>query len=942
MHDKPYDLQALLYELKAASAQGMVDAQDLTRITATVMDHLGCSTADEAWNRLYGDWKALPRGTVMSGLRAGQILSVLPMLRFHNPVVDQTELDELKNEAEAYGPGDQRRQALITALDSSAGLQRIDGPDDMERALRRLEQTRGAFPPGSPERDALDVQHAGLRAHLAQAGGGEDDFDSAVDDLARLRNSPVFDETNRLGIDAQVALFRAHQATRREDETALARHIQELDDVVRRLSPDHMDRLGMEANLDVARGNLEILRARRTGRLEDVTPGQDQRRAGVTPVEEVRRRIAALPPDAQADRYGEAGISRMGRAILARDAHGVTEALALIHDALDLLQPDDPRWIRAASTLGGGHVVLAGLAGVPRADRPHHLDQGISWLKHARRMAGGPAHPLWASTGLSLARAYRHRGDNQFLNARATRLNHAESRRVGLEAVRASAWTVLLQSGTAHAAGVGRRIGEEALEVAHWCVADGAYDEAVRALDAGRGLVLHSATVTDSVPEMLASLGQEELAAEWRASAAGPVDQVDPAGFGSSGPPSRLRRRVLDALAASPHRRRLLDVPTPDEIGRALTAMGRTALVYLAPGGEGGGGAALIVDARGTVTALDLPELRADAVALTAYHQVGAPGRDAGGPPETTPAPAAPQDRYRGGAELTRLCDWAGSAVMEPLLKAVPRGIGRAPSLVLVPMGELGVVPWHAARIGRRRACQAASISYVPSARLLCELAARRPAGVREALVVGNPTLDLYHAGEEAQAIHRVFHPHGTLLGPGTATPAAVTGWLSEKRGGMLHLACHGVLNQGDRHSSYLKLSGGELSAEQLTEGSARYRELELVVLAACRTHVSGHGYDEAYSLATAFLVAGARSVLGSLWTVPDGATSLLMYMTHHYMAREGRTPGEALREAQSWMLQDRRTRQAPPGMPADMAARVPELDADDLAAWAGFTHLGW
>ncbi|MFJ5711783.1 hypothetical protein [Streptomyces sp. NPDC093105] len=132
---------------------------------------------------------------------------------------------------------------------------------------------------------------------------------------------------------------------------------------------------------------------------------------------------------------------------------------------------------------------------------------------------------------------------------------------------------------------------------------------------------------------MLASLGQEELAADWRASAAGPVDQVDPAGFGSSGPPSRLRRRVLDALAASPHRRRLLDVPTPDEIGRALTAMGRTALVYLAPGG----GATLIVDARGTVTSLDLPELRADAPDLTAYHQMDAPGRDAGGPPETPP-----------------------------------------------------------------------------------------------------------------------------------------------------------------------------------------------------------------------------------------------------------------------------------------------------------------
>ncbi|WP_461087739.1 CHAT domain-containing protein [Streptomyces deserti] len=280
---------------------------------------------------------------------------------------------------------------------------------------------------------------------------------------------------------------------------------------------------------------------------------------------------------------------------------------------------------------------------------------------------------------------------------------------------------------------------------------------------------------------------------------------------------------------------------------------------------------------------------------------------------------------------------------MEPLLKHLPRGYGRVPSVVLVPMAELGAVPWHAARLpGRRggRVCEQAGISYLPSARLLCEVAARPAAGTRQALVVGNPTRDLHHAGEEAEAVHRVFHPHGDLLGPGTATPAAVTDWLRRQRGGLLHLACHGVVRQGERHSAYLALSGGQLAAEELTEGATRYRSLELVVLAACRTNVSGHGYDEAYSLSTAFLVAGARSVIGSLWPVPDEATSLLMYMTHHFMSRDGLPPGTALRSAQLWMLNDRR--EPPPGMPAHLRARVRDIRGDDLTAWAGFTHLGW
>ncbi|WP_405388509.1 CHAT domain-containing protein [Streptomyces sp. NBC_01102] len=948
MQAKPYDLQALLYEIKQASTEGMTDAQDLTRITGLVLDHLGCATADEAWHRLYADWKDLPRSTVMSGMRAGQILSILPMLRYHQPVSDQQKLNELLHEVDAHGPGDERWRAMVAAVVSTSGLQRVEDPADMETALARIEQARVAFPPGSPERDALDATHAGLRAHLAQNGGGEDDFDSAVEDLARLRDSPAFDAGMRLGFDGQLAVFRSHQAVRREDEPALAQHIDELATVVAQLSPEHMDRVGMEANLDVARANLEILRARRTGRV-DRNPSA---MVSTPTIDEVRRQIALLPREGQADRLGEAGISSGGRALFAGDAQGVVEAMQLLQDALDLLEPDDERWIRNACTLGTGHCALAVMAGVPRADRPRYLDQGISWLKHTLRLAGGPAHPLWNSIGMSLASAYRHRGD-QLVHTHATRLNHAESRRVGLDALRAAAWSVLLQSGTAHAAETGRRAGEQALDVARWCLADGAYDDAVRALDAGRGLVLHAATVAATVPDMLGALGHTGLADEWRGAGAvvselGTEATLAPRPV-ASGPSSRLRRRILQALAASPHRQRLLEVPTTADIGQALRAMGRTALVYLVPGGDGVPGTALIVSADGTAKGLRLPELTVSAAALVNYRATGAPGRTAGGPPTAPPtATTSPSQRPApdgGRAALERLCDWAGTAVMGPLLKKLPRGWGRAPSVVLVPMAELGAVPWHAARMPGRRgspryACQEAEISYIPSARLLREVATRPSTGAPRALVIGNPTRDLHHAGEEADAIFRTFYPDGELLGPGTATPAAVTDRLRRQRGGLLHLACHGVVEQGRRHSAYLLLSGGQLAAEELTEGTARYRHLELVVLAACSTNVSGHGHDEAYSLSTAFLVAGSRSVLGSLWPVPDEATSMLMYMTHHYMRREGHQPGQALRNAQSWMLDV--GRQPPPGMPAEMVARVPLIDAADPAAWAGFTHLGW
>ncbi|WP_443033923.1 CHAT domain-containing protein [Streptomyces sp. AD681] len=103
---------------------------------------------------------------------------------------------------------------------------------------------------------------------------------------------------------------------------------------------------------------------------------------------------------------------------------------------------------------------------------------------------------------------------------------------------------------------------------------------------------------------------------------------------------------------------------------------------------------------------------------------------------------------------------------------------------------------------------------------------------------------------------------------------------------------------------------------------------------------VSSRGYDEAYSLATAFLTAGAHTVLGTLWPVPDEETSLLMYMTHHYLRREALPPGQALRRAQLWMLDPQR--RVPPEMPARLAVRARYIRSANLVGWAGFTHQGW
>jgi CHAT domain-containing protein len=305
--------------------------------------------------------------------------------------------------------------------------------------------------------------------------------------------------------------------------------------------------------------------------------------------------------------------------------------------------------------------------------------------------------------------------------------------------------------------------------------------------------------------------------------------------------------------------------------------------------------------------------------------------------------------------------------LIETFLRRLQRPAHRPYRLVLVPMGDLARIPWQAARRpDGRYAVELAAISQAASARMLCRSAALpEVAPSPTGLVVGDPDttdpetgrheVDLVAARLEAYAIRQAFYPGARFVGrgpdgasrtSGAGTAAEVREWLTAAgpvRGSMLHLACHGyVRTEGDRPGAHLALAGGErLTAEELVAvmGSAPERAVGLVVLAACRTGLSMNGYDEAYSLGTAFLAGGARSVLSTQWSIPDRATSVLMFMFHHYLRSERRPAWAALRQAQLWMLEPDRA--IPDGMPATLRAGLSTTGLRDVVAWAGFIHWG-
>ena len=112
-----------------------------------------------------------------------------------------------------------------------------------------------------------------------------------------------------------------------------------------------------------------------------------------------------------------------------------------------------------------------------------------------------------------------------------------------------------------------------------------------------------------------------------------------------------------------------------------------------------------------------------------------------------------------------------------------------------------------------------------------------------------------------------------------------------------------------------------------------------LVVLASCLTDVAEADYDEALTVATAFLSAGATGVVGARWSVEDGHTALFMAVFHRYLNGGYRHPAQALRSAQLWMPDPGRA--VPPGVPEVVRGVTAPPDLADPVAWAGFAYQG-
>lgn len=222
--------------------------------------------------------------------------------------------------------------------------------------------------------------------------------------------------------------------------------------------------------------------------------------------------------------------------------------------------------------------------------------------------------------------------------------------------------------------------------------------------------------------------------------------------------------------------------------------------------------------------------------------------------------------------------------------------------LLIVGHGALHYLPFNALLGPDGYLIESATIRLLPSASVMRFLERRQTAPKHEILLLGNPDLgdpmfDLAGAEAEVREIKKMW-PNSTVLLRKSATKQSLQE--AGKLFSMIHIAAHGKFHSDAPLNSAVLLTPTTRDDGRLTVEDLYTMELnaDLVTLSACETGMGDvKGGDDVIGLSRGFLYAGARSLVTSLWPVPDKETTFLMIEFYRNLKTMNRA--DALRQAQ-------------------------------------------
>jgi len=274
----------------------------------------------------------------------------------------------------------------------------------------------------------------------------------------------------------------------------------------------------------------------------------------------------------------------------------------------------------------------------------------------------------------------------------------------------------------------------------------------------------------------------------------------------------------------------------------------------------------------------------------------------------------------------------------EILIKPIAFGISKK-RIIISPHGPLHYLPFQLLHDGGKYLLEDYTLNYIPSATVLRYLADKPPIGPLEPegesefigsvadnssflpgwgtegsyehsdskppksiLLLGNPkldsaALDLPYSDVEIDNA-ALFFPDALKLSRGEASETNVKEKASSYE--VLHFATHATFDNDDPFNSSLLLASDGVNDGKLTVEEIYQLQLKpsLVVLSACETGLGKYSAgDEIIGFYRAFMYAGAKSIIATLWPIADEASSFLI--NEFYQSLKKNSLGESLRMAQ-------------------------------------------